>query len=148
MSKATVALETVEEAAIRASFARQELMGTLGAWLVDVRPGSVTIELPHARKLTQQQGFFHGGVIGALADTAAGYAAHSAMPRGSEVLTIEYKINFVRPAAGTLLRAIGTVVRAGRTLVVARADVACGPADNLQTCAVAQGTFMRIDPEA
>lgn len=133
------------EAVVRASFARQGLMGTLGAWLVEVAPGSVTIEVPHAKKITQQQGFFHGGVAGAIADTAGGYAAMSLMPAGSEVLTVEYKINFVRPAVGPLMRAKADIVRAGRTLLIARIDVMCGAPEALDVCAVAQATFMRLD---
>ncbi len=134
------------EAAVRASFLRQGLMGTLGAWLVDVSPGSVTIEVPHAKKVTQQQGFFHGGVAGAIADTAGGYAALSLMPAGSEVLTVEYKINFIRPAVGPLMRAKGEIIRAGKTLLIGRVDILCGQADALDVCAIAQATYMRLDP--
>lgn len=133
------------EATIRASFARQGLMGTLGAWLVEVTPGSVTIEVPHAKKITQQQGFFHGGVAGAIADTSGGYAALSLMPPGSEVLTVEYKINFIRPAIGPLIRAKGDIVRAGKTLLIARIDVSCGSENALEVCAIAQATYMRLD---
>lgn len=141
------ALNPEFEAAVRASFARQGFMATLGASLVEVLPGSVTIEVPHADTITQQQGFFHGGVAGAIADTAGGYAAMSLMPAGSEVLTVEYKINFVRPAVGSLMRAKAEIVRAGRTLLIARIDVLSGAGQSeLDACAVAQATFMRVDP--
>lgn len=133
------------ETAVRASFARQGLMGTLGAWLSEVAPGKITIEVPHAKKLTQQQGFFHGGVAGAIADTAGGYAAMTLMPPGSEVLTVEYKINFIRSAAGTLLRASAEIVRAGKTLLIARIDVSCGTPDKCDSCAIAQATYMRVE---
>lgn len=136
------------EAAVRTSFARQGLMGTLGAWLSDVSPGKIRIEVPHAGKLTQQQGFFHGGVAGAIADTAGGYAAMTLMPAGSEVLTVEYKINFIRPSAGTLLLAEADIVRAGKTLLIARIDVSCGTQGKLDVCAVAQATYMRIEVAA
>lgn len=122
-------------------------MGTLGAWLVEVAPGSVTIEVPHAKRITQQQGFFHGGVAGAIADTAGGYAAMTLMPAGSEVTTVEYKINFIRPAIGPLMRVRGEIVRAGKTLLIARIDVLSGPADQLAACAIAQATYMRLQTE-
>ena len=73
--------------------------------------------------ISQQQGYFHGGAIGAIADTAAGYAAYSLMPAGAEILTVEYKLNLIRPAVPPTLRAEGRVVRAGKTLTVCRADV-------------------------
>ena len=130
---------------VRVSFAKQGLMGTYGAWLVSIAPGAVTIEVPHNMRLTQQQGFFHGGVVAAVADAAGGYAALTMMPERSEVLTVEYKVNFMRPALGPLLRATGTVIRSGKTLTVARMDVVCGQEGSLETCAVVQATFMRID---
>jgi uncharacterized protein (TIGR00369 family) len=133
------------ESLVRDSFAKQGLMGTYGAWLVSIAPGVVTIEVPHNKRLTQQQGFFHGGVVAAVADTAGGYAALTLMPDKSEVLTIEYKVNFMRPALGPLLRATGTVIRSGKTLTVARMDVVCGQKGSLETCAVVQATFMRIE---
>jgi uncharacterized protein (TIGR00369 family) len=133
------------ETVVRESFARQGLMGTFGAWLVEVKPGAVTIEVPYNKRLTQQQGLFHGGVIGAIADTSAGYAALSLLPAASEVTTVEYKINFMRPAAGPLLRAKAEVIRSGRTLSVVRAEVLCGAPDALEACAVVQATFLRLD---
>ena len=83
---------------VRDSFARQGLMATLGARIVTIEPGFCVIEMEYAPGVSQQQGFFHGGAIGAIADTAAGYAAYSLMPAGSEILTVEYKLNLVRPA--------------------------------------------------
>jgi uncharacterized protein (TIGR00369 family) len=132
------------EKTVRESFARQGLMGHLGAWLLDVAPGHVTIELPLASKLTQQAGHFHGGVIGAVADSAGGYAALSLMPVGSEVVTVEYKINFMRPAAGPLLRATADVIRPGKTITVVRIECLAGEASALVPCAVLQATFMRV----
>jgi uncharacterized protein (TIGR00369 family) len=133
------------ETVVRESFARVGLMGTLGAWLVEIKPGLVTIEVTHNKRLSQQQGFFHGGVIGAIADSAGGYAALSLMPEKSDVVTVEYKINFMRPALGPLLRATGTVIRAGRSITVARVDCVCGPPDAPEACAVLQATFMRVE---
>jgi uncharacterized protein (TIGR00369 family) len=132
------------DAVVRASFAKQGLMETLGARLVAIEPGRVAIEAILTPRLTQQQGLFHGGVVGALADSAGGYAALSLMPAGTEVVTVEYKINFMRGAIGPLLCATGHVLRSGRTLSVARIDVTSGPPDSQQPCAVLQATFMRV----
>ena len=93
-------LDPAVAAAVRASFARQGLMATLGAHLVQVAPGHVVITAELTPALTQQHGHFHGGVVGAIGDSAGGYAALTLMPVGSEVVTVEYKINFLRAAAG------------------------------------------------
>lgn len=129
---------------VRQSFARQGLMGTLGARLVSVEPGCVVIELPFSAGVSQQHGLFHGGAIGAIADNAGGYAALSLMPAGSEVLTVEYKINFMKPARGRLLRATGHVVRAGKSVTVIRAEVECLGSESTAACALLQATMMRV----
>ncbi len=131
------------EKSVRDSFGKQGLMGTIGAWLVEVTAGQVTIELPFSPRIAQQQGLFHGAVIGALADTAGGYAAMSLMPAGSEVLTVEYKINFIAPAKGAMLRATAEVVKAGRTLSVVRVEVLCLDDGKSDVCAIQQATMMR-----
>jgi uncharacterized protein (TIGR00369 family) len=132
------------EQTVRASFARQGLMSTFGARLAEVSAGRVVIETPFSASLAQQQGLFHGGVVGAIADSAGGYAALSLMPAGAEVVSVEYKINFLRPAIGPLLRATGHVARAGKTLSIGRIDVTCGPAEAQAACAILQATFMRV----
>ena len=144
MSQTFTAADAAFEKTVRESFAKQGLMGVFGAWLLDVAPGRVTIELPVSPRLTQQHGLFHGGVIGAIADSAGGYAALSLMPAGSDVVTVEYKINFMRGATGPLLRATGQVIRPGRTITVVRIDCVSGPTDALEACAVLQATFMRV----
>jgi len=131
--------------AVRSSFASQGLMTTLGARLVSVEPGRVVIELPFSQSVSQQHGLFHGGVIGAIADNSGGYAALSLMPAGSEVLTVEYKINFMKPAKGQLLRAEGQVVRAGKSVTVIRAEVACIDDGVAADCALMQATMMRVE---
>lgn len=108
---------------VRDSFARQTLMTTIGAELAEVGPGTCTLAMAYRRDLCQQHGFHHAGVTTALADSAAGYAAYSLMPPGSSVLTVEYKINLMAPAAGDRFLARGVVERAGRTLTVVRAEV-------------------------
>jgi uncharacterized protein (TIGR00369 family) len=110
-------------AVVRDSFARQGLMATLGAELAEVAPGRAVIVADYHDGLGQQHGFFHGGVIGAIADSAGGYAAFSLMPPESTVLTVEYKMNIVAPGRGERLIARGEVVRPGRTLTTSRADV-------------------------
>jgi len=108
---------------VRASFARQGLMDHLGARLVRVEPGAVDIEVDYSPTLTQQHGYFHGGLLTTLADTACGYAALTLAPTASEVLTVSLAVNFLAPARGQRLVAAARVVRAGRTVTVARAEV-------------------------
>jgi uncharacterized protein (TIGR00369 family) len=133
-------------AMVRESFARQGLMTTLGARIVTIEPGFCVIEMPYAETVSQQQGYFHGGAIGAIADTAAGYAAYALMPAGAEILTVEYKLNLVRAAVPPLLRAEGRVLRAGKTLTVCRADVYHCGTNGLEPCALLQSTLMRVEP--
>jgi uncharacterized protein (TIGR00369 family) len=109
-------------ARIRESFGRQKAMALIGAALGAVEPGYVEVALPFREDLTQQKGFIHGGILGMIADTACGYSAFSLMPADCSLVTVEYKINILTPARGSLL-AKGQVVKAGRTLTVARAEV-------------------------
>lgn len=111
------------EALIRGSFARQTIMGTLGARLLSVAPGEIQIELPFTQTLTQQHGFLHAGVLATIADSAGGYAALSLMPAGSAVLAVEFKVNFLSPAVGERFVATGRVLRAGRTITVCECEV-------------------------
>jgi uncharacterized protein (TIGR00369 family) len=108
---------------VRASFARQPMMQTLGATLETVAPGRVEIVLPFRSALTQQHGYLHAGAIATIADSACGYAAYTLMPAGASVLTVEYKINLLAPAVGDWFIARAEVIRAGRTLTVVQADV-------------------------
>ena len=111
------------EARIRTSFSRQGLNETMGATLGRVAAGSVDIEVPFSAGVSQQHGFFHGGVMGAIGDSACGYAAMTLTPAGAEVLTIEYKVNFLSPAQGDRLLARGRVVRPGRAVTVCAGEV-------------------------
>jgi len=110
-------------ARVAASFAAQDFMASLGARLTVVDAGRVDIELDVRPGLLQQHGFVHAGVVSAIADSAAGYAALSLLPAGSDVLTAEFKINLLAPARGTRLLARARVVRSGRTLSVCSCDV-------------------------
>ncbi|MBV9362097.1 MAG: PaaI family thioesterase [Betaproteobacteria bacterium] len=109
-------------ARIRESFARQKAMALIGASLGMVQPSAVEIALPFRDDLTQQKGYIHGGIIGMIADSAAGYAAYSLMPADCSLVTVEYKMNILSPATSSLT-ARGEVVKPGRTLTVARAEV-------------------------
>lgn len=132
------------EARVRASFERQAVMHTIGARLVRVEPGSVEIELPFRADLTQQHGFLHAGIVTTVLDSACGYAALSVMPAGAAVLSVEFKINLLAPAAGERVRAVARVVKPGRTLVVCAGDV-YAVADGRETLAATmQGTMMAV----
>jgi uncharacterized protein (TIGR00369 family) len=109
--------------AVRASFAMQGFMRTIGASLTLVEPGAVHIDLPFAAQLTQHDGLIHAGVIASLADNACGYAALSLAPSGCNVLAVEFKINLLSPARAPRFQARGRVIRSGRTLTIAQADV-------------------------
>lgn len=98
-------------------------MGWIGAQLTRVEPGVCEITLPYKAELTQQNGFLHAGIITTVADSACGYAAYSLMPVGSDVLSVEFKVNLMRPAKGTTFTSIAEVLKPGKTLTVVRADV-------------------------
>lgn len=126
----------------RDSFLRQSFMVTLGAELQSVEPGEVVIRLEHRSDLCQQHGFFHGGVVGTLADNAGGYATFSLLAKDDSVLTVEYKLNLMAPAEGEALVVTGSVVRAGRTITVARSEVSVLRGGTAVPCAEMLGTFM------
>jgi uncharacterized protein (TIGR00369 family) len=107
---------------VRASFARQRVMETIGAIMSRIESGAVEITLPYRLDLTQQHGFIHAGIVATILDSACGYAAFSQMPPDTAVLTVEYKINLLRPAKGTRLIARARIVRAGKTLTVCAGD--------------------------
>jgi uncharacterized protein (TIGR00369 family) len=130
---------------VQASFERQGMMQHLGARLLQVGPGLCVVELPYTERVTQQQGGFHGGAMGALADIAGGYAALTVVPADAEVTTVEYKINFLAALRDGVLRATGRVVRAGRRIIVTHAMVEHLDADGKSTdCAVMQQTLVPV----
>jgi uncharacterized protein (TIGR00369 family) len=110
------------EARVRESFGRHAYMAAIGAELVHVAAGEVDVALPFSERLTQQDGYLHAGVVAGAADSACGYAALTMMDADLEVLTVEFKINLLAPAAGDRLLARGRVLRTGRTLTVCRGD--------------------------
>lgn len=129
---------------VRGSFSRQQAMAFIGATLTEVGPGRCEIRLPFKPELSQQHGFFHGGIVATVADNAGGYAAFTLMPADSGVLTVEYKINLTAPADGELLIAWGEVLRAGRNLVVSRADVIVVKGGRETLCATMLQTLMTM----
>jgi uncharacterized protein (TIGR00369 family) len=134
-------------ARIRESFARQEFMATLGAQLESVGDGEVRIRLPASARLSQQHGFAHAGAIAAIADSACGYACLTKMPPDAAVLSVEFKVNLLAPGAGDVFTAHARVVRAGRTLSVATAEVWAGAAGRVEPrlIAIMQATMMRVE---
>jgi uncharacterized protein (TIGR00369 family) len=127
---------------VTASFDKQTAMHLIRATLPVVEHGRTEIHVPHWDGIEQQHGFVHGGVVGMIADTAAGYAAMTVVPSSASVLTVEYKLNLVAPADGEKLIARGQVVRPGRTLIVTKAEVFAIKAGKETLCALMQQTIM------
>jgi uncharacterized protein (TIGR00369 family) len=140
------------EERVRSSFGKQQVMDLLGATLTRVAPGETEIELGFRPDLTQQNGFLHAGIVATILDSACGYAAFTLLPEGVGVLTVEYKINLLAPARGTLFRARGQVERAGRTLTVCSGEVVAILEEEEQedrrerTIAVMLSTVMALRP--
>jgi uncharacterized protein (TIGR00369 family) len=132
------------DARVRASFARQGAMKTLGATLSSIDPGKVAVELLWAEGLTQQHGFLHAGVVAAALDTACGYAAFSLMQADAAVLTIEYKINLLAPARGQRFRMVGQVVKPGRTIMVVEGHAYAFEGDREKLIATIACTIMAV----
>jgi uncharacterized protein (TIGR00369 family) len=131
---------------IAESFGRQRLLATLGARLVRVADGEVDIELPFSEAIRQQHGFAHAGAVATIADSACGYACLTRMPEGSAVLSVEFKVNLLAPAVGERFTARGRVVRMGRTVGVATAEVIAHASSKPDVCvALMQATMMRVE---
>jgi uncharacterized protein (TIGR00369 family) len=149
MSVSTAPQASLDSAAIfdrvQASFVRQGLMQHLGARLLRAEHGLCEVALPYSDRVTQQQGGFHGGAMGALADIAGGYAGLTVLPVGTEVTTVEYKINFMAAFQGGELRATGRVLKGGKRIIVTMAEVRHIAADGKVTdCAVMQQTLVPV----
>src|SRR5689334_15251486 len=127
---------------VKDSFAKQAVMVTIGAELVSVAPGAVQISLPYRSDLTQQHGYLHAGIVTTIADSACGYAAYTLMPPNSAVLSVEFKVNLLRPAKGEEFLAVAEVLKPGRTLTVVRADVFANPKSERALVATMLGTMM------
>ena len=128
----------------RTNFARQSIMNLIGASLSLVQPGVVEISLPYRADLTQQNGYLHAGIITTIADSACGYAAFTLMPAGAGVLSVEFKVNLLRPAKGQTFIALAEVLKSGKTLTVVRADVFAIDADRRDLIATMLGTMICV----
>ena len=138
-------MNTPEYARVAASLARQGMMQHLGVRLLRAERGLVELALPYGEKVTQQQDGFHGGAMGALADIAGGYAGLTVLPEDSEVVTVEYKINFLASFQGGELRATGRVAKSGKRIVVTTAEVVHIDGNGKQSpCAVMQQTLAPV----
>lgn len=132
------------ETRIRDSFARQPAMDTMGATLETVGKGRVEIVLPYDRKLTQQHGFLHGGMVAAALDSACGFAALTLLPDDTGILTIEFKVNLLAPAKGETFRFEGEVVKPGRTITVVNATAYAVSGAETKRIATMTATMMTI----
>ncbi len=132
------------ERKVRASFGRQGLMSTLGAEMTSVRAGAVEIRIGFDRKLSQQNGFVHGGVITSILDSACGYAALSVGPKECEVLSVEFKVNMLAPAVGEAFVARAAVKRAGKTLTICTADCFAVTSGQEKLIATMLATMMNV----
>ncbi|MEZ5856135.1 MAG: PaaI family thioesterase [Hyphomicrobiaceae bacterium] len=131
------------ERLVREQFAHAGLIAHMGAWLIDATPGRVVVELPYSDRIGEGDGLFHAAIVGALAESAASFAAQTLLPAAVRAKTLEYKINLLQPARGQILRATGEILRLDQTLTVARAavEVLGGLADG--PCAALQATITR-----
>jgi uncharacterized protein (TIGR00369 family) len=129
---------------IRSSFKKQGVMDNIGANIVNIEPGKVEIDFAFSKSLTQQHDYIHAGIITTVVDSACGYAAYTLMPEDSEVLTIEYKVNFMSPAKGELFKAIGRVIKPGRNIMVCAGDVIAIDQDKEKTVATMLATMMMV----
>ena len=136
------------EARTRESFARQGFMSHICAELVRVEPGFCEVRVPFTERVSQQHGYFHGGVVGAVADNVGAYAAFSLLPRTSTILTVEFKINLLVPALGVVLYGRGHVVRSGRHISTCRSDIVVTRNGEETTCAIALVTMMALEGRA
>jgi uncharacterized protein (TIGR00369 family) len=133
------------DARIRDSFTKQTIMTTIGAEVLSVKPGEVEIVLPFSDKVLQQHGFVHAGAVATIADSACGYAGLSVMPRDAAVLTTEFKINLMSPAKGDRLRAVGRVIRNGKTLVITLGEVFAETGGTSKQIALITATMMVVN---
>ena len=136
--------DTEYEARVRASFARQRVMATIGAALARIVPGEVEIELLFREDLTQQHGYLHAGVVAAVVDSACGYAALTLAPAGAEVVSVEFKLNLLAPAVGERFVARARVKRAGRSITVCAGDLFAAAGGAEKAVATMLATMMTV----
>jgi uncharacterized protein (TIGR00369 family) len=129
---------------VEASFARQQLLVTLGATLERVAPGEVDVRLPFRAALAQQHGFLHAGAITSIVDTACGYAALTLMPAGTAVLSVEFKVSLLAPGQGDSFLARARVLKAGRTLTFCTGEVLASGGGEERLVATMTATMMTV----
>ena len=133
------------EAEVRTSFDRQPVMTTFDVSMTVLEPGRCVLEMPFDGRWTQQTGVLQAGIPAVLADSAGGFAGLSLMPPDSDVLAVEFKINFLAPAAGDTIRAEALVVKSGRTLTITQVDVYGVDGERAKHAARVQQTLIRVD---
>lgn len=144
----TVPLATDMWDRVKANFDQQGVMTLIGAKLDVVEPGRVDILLPYREDLCQQNGFLHAGITSTIADSAGGYAAYSLFGPGEDVLTSEFKMNFLAPADGDRFIATGRVVKPGRRLSICQVEVHAYRGEQATQCLIGLLTTVRVTPRA
>lgn len=139
-------LDPTISARVRSRFDAQSAMTTIGAQMSKIARGAVEIELVSAPHIRQQQGFVHGGVVAMILDSACGFAAFTTMPEGVEVVSVEFKINFLKPALGERFVARGRVLRPGRNLTVCQGEVYAVKDGREEAVAAMQATMAAVSP--
>ena len=132
------------EARVKASFARQQTMTTLGIEITGLRPGEIELRMPQMPAYTQQHGFTHAGIIATALDSACGYAAFSLMPEDAAVLTVEFKTNLIAPAKGEYFLFRARVVKPGRTITVCDSQAYAVESGQEKLVATMTGTLMAL----
>lgn len=132
------------EMRVRESFERQQVMQMIGAKIVELNAGRVRLEMPYSEKITQQHGYIHGGMLATVLDSACGYSALSLMPAGTAVLTVEYKVNLLAPADGSVFDFVGTVIKPGRTIMVSEGRAYAIRDDRAKLVATMSATAMVV----
>ena len=132
------------EEKVTESFNRQEVMKTINASILAIRPGEIELEFPYQSNLTQQHDFIHAGIVSTVLDTACGYAAFSLMPEDAAVLTIEFKINFLSPAKGERFRAVAKVKKPGKNITVTEGELFSCLDGEQKIVATMVGTIMSV----
>jgi uncharacterized protein (TIGR00369 family) len=116
-----------------------------GFRVVSVEPGKVELALPKKDDLLQFGGHFHGGVISAMVDQAAGIAVTSMLPKGKIGVTVELKVNFLAPGAGDQLIARAEALQVGGTIGVAKIEVFSKTGGAETRCAFGTATMRAVD---
>ncbi len=132
------------EARVRDGFNKQQIMHEIRATISDLAPGRFQITMPFSEKWTQHAGFLHAGIVTTIVDSACGFAAYTLMPADTDVLTVEYKVNFISPGVGEFFIATGQVLKSGRTITVCEGKVMAQQGDSQKLIAAMQATMITV----